>query len=532
MKHVIYTRVSSKDQADKYSLPAQEKLLKECIAREGGELVGIYTDAGISGETIEARPEFSRLLIDAQEKRFDAVWVVDQDRLSRGDMGTLALIKKTFRDNSIIICTPSHKLSLDDIDSELMSNIFGAFSQFERQKFIQRANRGRQFKAEKGEWGGRVSPYGYSFDITKDKHLVINKEEAVIYRLIVNLFLDSGLGVKRIANELNRLGHKNRGKPWRMQSINYMLKSATYKGTLVHQKFKSNGYTKDKKKKRWYNSKICIEIPNAHPAIISDETFEIIQARLKDNRSKHKTFMALQLLTNLLECPLCHNSFKVGSTGFGKYRRWVYRCKTRYAYWSDKSKPKCSMRTFPVDEYNEKIWKAFQEIAKRPDLIEKALKESRTPDLTNLELYQTEFNHVVRKLEEFNTCKEKAVSLYIKGIISEEDLNSQILKLTEERKTLEQRKKELQVKIDYQRRIASEGIRKETILKYAKFIYQSDKKLNIQQKRRVLEAFVVRIPIYSNGEFEIVYRFPIEDIHNYDEFQLTTEVQAYGGAQR
>ena len=34
MKAVIYTRVSTKLQVDKYSLPAQEKVLKDCIAQK------------------------------------------------------------------------------------------------------------------------------------------------------------------------------------------------------------------------------------------------------------------------------------------------------------------------------------------------------------------------------------------------------------------------------------------------------------------------------------------------------------------
>ena len=34
MKAAIYTRVSSKPQTEKYSLPAQEDALKKCISRE------------------------------------------------------------------------------------------------------------------------------------------------------------------------------------------------------------------------------------------------------------------------------------------------------------------------------------------------------------------------------------------------------------------------------------------------------------------------------------------------------------------
>ena len=508
MKAVIYTRVSTKLQVDKYSLPAQENVLKDCIAKEGHEFIDIYTDAGISGETIEARPEFSRLLLDAQQKKFDAVWVIDQDRLSRGDLGVLTLIKKVFRENNIFICTPSHKISLNDIDSDLMSNIFGAFAQFERLKFIERANRGRQVKAERGEWGGRTTPYGYSFDMEKNKHLIINEEESQVYRLIVRLFLDEGLGIKRIAAELNNREYKNHaGRRWAMQAIHYILRNPTYKGTLVHQKFKH--YKTKEGKKRWRDEKIFTEIPNAHPALISDDTFRLIQDKLEKKRNCRVDFNSLQLLTGILECSSCHNTFKVGSTGAPGYRKWIYRCKTRFAHWFDKAKPNCSMKTFSLDEYNNKAWNALQNLARRPELIQEALQKSKVPNLMNLDLCQKEYRLVVKKLEDFQNYRDNLVSLHIRQTINEDEFKTQLVGLIKEKSALEQQKRELGIKIEYLKRVASEGINEEAILRYAKFIYQSDKKLTISQKRRVLEAFVSRIPVYGNGEFELVCKFPI-----------------------
>lgn len=521
MKSAIYTRVSSKEQVDKYSLPAQEKILRECIAKEGHELIGIYTDAGISGERIVNRPEFQRLLLDAEEKKFDAVWVIDQDRLSRGDLADLAYIKKVFKDNNIQLCTPYQKLSLEDVDDDFISDLFGILAKRERLKIKQRADRGRNLKAEKGEWGGRGAPYGYSFDIAKSKYLVINEEEARVYRQIVSLFLDKGFGIKRIAEELNKRGYRNHaGKPWHMQAIHYILRSPTYKGTLVHQKFKFY-YTKENKK-RWRDEKVFTEIPNAHPALISEETFDLIQGRLKDKRNNRVNPLSLQLLTGMLQCTSCYNTFKVGNTSWGKWRHWIYRCKTRYAHWFDKSKPTCTMRTFPLQEYNDKIWKAFQEVARRPDLIKKALEESKVPHLSNLELYQSEYGQIIRKLEEFQTYKDNAVSLKVRGFITEEEFKIQLISLMEEKQNLEQQKKELGAKIEYLKRVASEGINKEAILRYAKFIYQSDKKLDIPQKRRILEAFIKYIPIYRNGEFELIFKFPIPEPSQPQQFQLTT----------
>jgi site-specific DNA recombinase len=529
MKSVIYTRVSSKEQVDKYSLTAQEKILTECIAKEGHELIGIYTDAGISGKRIVDRPEFQKLLLDAEEKNFQAVWVIDQDRLSRGDLADLAYIKRVFKENNIQLGTPYQKLSLEDVDDDFISDLFGILAKRERLKILQRANRGRQIKAEKGELGGRTAPFGYSFDIEKNKHLVVNEKESPIYRQIISLFLTKNYGIKRISAELNKQGFRNRaGKPWRMQAIHYILRSPTYKGTLVHQKFKFY-YTKENKR-RWRDEKIFTEIPKAHPALISEETFDLIQEKLKKKRNSRVDSDSLQLLTGILECSSCHNTFKVGSTSFGKWRRVIYRCKTRYAHWFDKSKPTCTMKTFPLMEYNDKVWNTLQEIARMPDRIKKALEKSSAPNLNDLELYQKEYKQVIQKLDNFNSYKDNAVSLRIRGIINEEEFKTQLISLTEEKRSLEQQKRELEIKIEFFKRAAAEGINQESILRYAKFIYQSDKKLTISQKRRILEGFVSRVPIYSNGEFELVLKFPLPYDSQLQELQLTTNSSIDGRA--
>ncbi|MFA5089786.1 MAG: recombinase family protein [Candidatus Omnitrophota bacterium] len=531
MRSVIYTRVSSKEQVDKYSLPAQEKILRECIAKDGHEFVGIYTDAGISGERIVDRPEFMRMLDDAEAKKFDAVWVVDQDRLSRGDLADLSYIKKIFKENNIQLCTPYQKLSLSDIDDDFISDLFGILAKRERLKIRQRSDRGRKIKAEKGEWGGRTTPYGYSFDISKNKYLVINEDEAVVYREVVSLFLNKGLGIKRIAAELNKKGYKNRaGQPWRMQAVHYILRNPAYKGTLIHQKFKPY-YTKANKK-RWYDDKNFTQIPGAHEPLISEGTFDLIQARLCDNRSRRRTFITVQLLTGLLECPLCRNTFKVGSTSQGKWRRLVYRCRTRYAYWFDKTKPDCRMKTLPLDEYNEKVWWALQEIARRPDLIMKALEGSGEGRSEQMKIHQDELQRIEHKLAEFESYKENAVSLRVRNKINEEELCRQMDSLDQEFKHLSQRKKELGFKIEYLER-TSQGVSRDEVLRYAKFIHQSDKKLDLAQKRRVLEAFVTKIPLYPNGEFELVCKFPItnpSDNLQPQQFQLTTSVASGGAA--
>ena len=67
---VLYLRVSTDMQAEKFSLPAQEKLTKELATKHGWEIVKTYRDEGFSGSWIEKRPQFSMLLKDAALKKF------------------------------------------------------------------------------------------------------------------------------------------------------------------------------------------------------------------------------------------------------------------------------------------------------------------------------------------------------------------------------------------------------------------------------------------------------------------------------
>lgn len=504
---VIYTRVSSREQVDKYSLPSQEKILKECIERAGQELIEIYSDPGISGERIIDRPDFLRLLNDAGHGKFDCVWAIDQDRLSRGDLADLERIKKTFRENGVKICTPYRQLTLSDVDDDFQVNLDGILSKREKDKIVERANRGRNEKASKGEWHGSTSPFGYYFDIDKSKFLVTNEHEKQIYLKIIDLFLEKGLGVKRIADELNRQGYKNRKGIWRHQAVHYILKNPVYAGFIVHQKFRPC-IAKKSGKKRFQDVKNYKLIKSQHEAFITTETFELVKSRMRQNRSQNRTYLYMQLLTNILECPKCRNSFRVGMSGPPGYRKIVYRCKTRFAHWFDKSKSDCSMRTFGVDELNEKVWQRIQDVAKNPELIEKALRDSCVSNADVLKIYNERLGKVNGEIAEFRKYRDIAVSERVRNRITEEEFENEISKLENECETSKKEKRELEIKIEHIRRM-SEGIDRDVILRYAKFIYQSDRKLDVAQKRKIIEAFVSRVLIQEDGRFEVVFKFPL-----------------------
>ena len=80
----LYIRVSTVEQAaEGYSLAAQLHDLRAYCERKQYAVVEVYTDEGISAKDIDHRPDFRRLLQDAQAERFDVVVVMRLTRLTR-----------------------------------------------------------------------------------------------------------------------------------------------------------------------------------------------------------------------------------------------------------------------------------------------------------------------------------------------------------------------------------------------------------------------------------------------------------------
>ena len=88
MRAAIYARFSTELQNDK-SIDDQEALCRAYAAREGHEVVQVYSDAAKSGGSIQGRPGVQQLMRDAGQDRFQVIIVEALDRLSR-DMEDLA----------------------------------------------------------------------------------------------------------------------------------------------------------------------------------------------------------------------------------------------------------------------------------------------------------------------------------------------------------------------------------------------------------------------------------------------------------
>jgi DNA invertase Pin-like site-specific DNA recombinase len=147
----LYARVSTSNGQQDPEMQLRE--LREYAERRGWQIAEVYTDAGVSGSK-DSRPALNRLMIDAKQRRFDAVLVWKLDRFGRSlrhlvnalaELEALGVAFVSLRDN-LDLATPSGRL---------MFQIIGAMAEFERSLIQERVKAGLRNAKAKGKRLGR-----------------------------------------------------------------------------------------------------------------------------------------------------------------------------------------------------------------------------------------------------------------------------------------------------------------------------------------------------------------------------------------
>lgn len=158
----------------------------------------------------------------------------------------------------------------------------------------------------------------FGFSVDKDLHYIINEQEAIIIRLIFDMYINNHT-YREICSELNLRGYKTRNnKDFGLNSIHDILVNEKYKGTYFF------GYG-GRAKKRGQPRHDMIKKENAIPAIIDADIFDAVQIKMKGRKHMGGTYKAKQiyLLSGLIKCGTCESTY----AGAKKNTYWsVYEC--------------------------------------------------------------------------------------------------------------------------------------------------------------------------------------------------------------
>ncbi|TXH17261.1 MAG: recombinase family protein [Gammaproteobacteria bacterium] len=290
----VYTRKSTEDGLEKEfnSLDAQ---YEACAAyalsqkHEGWELIcERYDDGGFSGGNME-RPGLKRLMADVAAGKVDIILVYKIDRLTRSlaDFAKIVDVLDTAKASFVSI---TQSFNTTTSMGRLTLNMLLSFAQFEREVTGERIRDKIAASKRKGMWMGGPLPLGYDVD---NRRLIVNAKEADLVRQIYQRYLELG-SVVELADDLNAKGYTTKvqlrasgphrgGCAFRRGTLYHLLSNPIYRGKIIH---KGEVY------------------PGEHEAVVPEDLFEAVQAKLKANASGTSRRLRGQqpsLLTGILQ---------------------------------------------------------------------------------------------------------------------------------------------------------------------------------------------------------------------------------------
>ncbi len=247
----------------------------------------------VSGETIAARPVMQKLLRQVEAGMWDGVFVVEVERLARGDTMDQGQVAKSFKRGGTKIITPAKIYDPDnEFDEEYFE--FGLFMSRREYKTIRRRlDAGRRAAVKEGKFIASVAPYGYRKVKLKNDtgySLEIVPEEAEIIRMIFEMYTRSEdgerAGTHAIAAHLDEMKVPPRnGGRWAKDSIRDILTNPVYIGKIRWgYKKETKNYENGRMVKTRHKNGEYILADGLHEPIIDEFTFQLAAKYLKENR--------------------------------------------------------------------------------------------------------------------------------------------------------------------------------------------------------------------------------------------------------
>lgn len=302
----IYARFSSDYQREE-SIEAQIKACTDYAAKNGHQIGPIYADRAASGKN-DRRPEFQRMLRDAENGAFELLLVHKYNRFARR-MSDHVRYEDRLNDQGIELVAVAEDYGHGK-EAVIMKALMRSMSEYFLLDLADEVRKGLKVDAEKGLHNGGFAPFGYD---VKERRYVINEFEAAFVRKIFDAAL-AGSGFGAVIREMRDCGVVGkRGKPIGYNQIYDILKNEKYTGVYIYTPVQAKG----KAAQRAKNSPGAIRVEGAIPQIIEREKFEEVQKIMATR--KHSGRHAEYLCSRLVYCAECGAPMHAIMTKQGRY---------------------------------------------------------------------------------------------------------------------------------------------------------------------------------------------------------------------
>lgn len=438
LKVAIYCRLSDEDdnklnpKDESESIQNQKSLLEGYVIANNWEIYGYYVDDDWSGSDYD-RPDWNRLLKDAEDKKFSIILCKSQARFTRDMIAVEKYLHGKFLEWNIRFIGLVDNADTQNKGNKKQRQILGLTNEWYLEDISDNIRAVFDSKRKAGEFIGGFATYGYIKDPEDSDKLIIDEEAAEVVRMIYNWYLE-GFGPQAISTKLNdhkipnptkhkqksglnfQVGSENSGF-WNKTTVRRILKNEVYIGNMVQ----------GRKRKLSYKSKKIVDVAEnewyivegTHEAIVEQSVFNSVQ-RVMDKGPKSSGLGKQHVFSRKLKCLDCGNNMNKGSNKKKSGVRFsYYRCKK---YIESPSDDKHCTSHFIMADYLEEVV-----LLKLKDYIKSYLDEESAINSLNLEIeIENKIKFLKRELNkvELNIKENKKVleSLYIdkvKGIITE-----------------------------------------------------------------------------------------------------------------
>jgi len=455
MKIAAYCRVSTDKDAQIESLHNQELFFTEFAKKYNHELIKIYADEGISGKQMKNRTQFLKMLKDAKLHTFELIVVKDISRFARNTVDFLNSVRELKSENIEVQFLSTNQTILGG--SEFILTIFSALAQEESANLSKRVKFGLGVSAKKG----KVPTIIYGYDIVNAQTLTINETEAKVVKDIFDMYVNQGLGTRKIGLILDEKGiPTKKGAKWIPRTIRRMLMNSIYAGLLENHKYETTDFLSGKKVERPKEEHLIHERPKYQ--IVSKDIFDKAQIILKQrqklyqNDSTHMTghYSNKYLFSTLIKCDHCGYSFC--------RRKFTTKKSGEIVYWkcsgnNNRTSLFCPNTTTVSESWLIENLKSYlHDIIKNPD----KKKQDIINDLVKRhkdDIDKIDINSATKQLNKIKSQEDKYKIMFANDIIGIDELKSSI-------KNLEQQKTELQTSIEQQQILSDKFNNKNSII--------------------------------------------------------------------
>lgn len=494
MKAVAYARYSSHHQTEA-SITAQFRAIHDYAKKHEIEIIREYTDEAESATT-DDRPGFLRMIkeIKAGQVEIDLLLVHKLDRFARNRYDS-AIYRKTLAKAGVKLLAVDQPLD-DSPESALLESVLEGIAEFYSKNLAREVMKGMKENAYQARFNGGWVPLGY--DVADGKYL-INEQEARVVRLIFSLFLE-GCGYRKMQDKLNEQGYRTkRGKLFGKNSLYEILRNPKYAGYYVF----NRAPRRIDGKRNWHRRKKpeeIIAVPNAVPAIITEEVFQKVQEIMDKRKTRtgpRQRSDVLYILTGKITCGDC------GAAMVGNSRRRkaggaiirFYECNRRLRT------NECTNRRIKKDELEKYVLDKLEQNLfspeNIPELARKLLLLARERDKESV----TAEKEIRQELAEVETKINNIIKAIEDGLPGHKTLGARL-------NELEIRKEELKTRSDALRSPVA-GLTEEVIIRYLSSLENPlSGRLSEIELKKIIDSYVNEIKVFPEG-VQVVLKVPV-----------------------